>query len=126
MRFVNQPEPRVHIPAPHNHSVECTAVLFDLQGPSRAAWCVTRRLAPNQYGVAEFDLVAVMEHTVDFSLGIGAVSVREVERTAAFHHRHVAIHHHVFRSRLPDHSGAAGVVIPMSVADQQDPSVAGI
>ncbi len=124
LRFVDQPETGVHIPAPHDHRVERLAALFDLHRPGGATARVAGGFVRNQHGTAQLDLVSIVEHAVDFGLRIGAFAVGEVRRAAAFHDGHVTLHHHVFRTGLLDDARAAGVVIGMRVTDQQDLDVA--
>ena len=82
-----------------------------------------RGLVGGEHRAAEAHLIAVVQHPIDLGGGVAAVGIEKILRPAALYHRHVAVHDHVFSTGLPDQLGAAGDMIPMGMADQQDPDV---
>jgi hypothetical protein len=81
----------------------------------------------DQHGVTELDLVAVMQHTIDFRRRIQRacrMAVLKVGFATGFNHAHISVHHHVLGAGVFLDRCARPVVIPVSVTDEQDLDIA--
>src|SRR5262249_38330765 len=97
--------------------------VFRLHGPGGAAAGVTVGLVRDKRSATQGDLLAIVEHAIDFCrriqiLGDGAIV--EVLFAAGFDDRDICVHHHVFRPGQLLDPCATSAVVKMRVADQKN------
>jgi len=63
-------------------------------------------------------------HAVDPGGWVALVGVLEVLCPAGLHDGHIIVHDHVLRAGMPFQLGAAGIMVPVGMTDQQHPNVA--
>ena len=123
----NQLVARIDVRTSDDHRVVRLATIADCERPGRAALRVAWSEVRDQHDVAELYLVPIVQYAIDAHRRVShgrVVAVLEVGAAARFDHGDVSVHDHVARARELLQHGAAGVMIPVRVADQQDLHVA--
>ena len=85
-----------------------------------------RRAACHQHGVSQLHLLAILQAVVHLGrreLRVVPFAHARFRRTTPLHHIGVLIHHIIFRTRELEDFRAAGAVIRMRMADEQDSDV---
>ena len=123
---VHQSEAGVYIPAPDDNDVKGFAVVLLAQCPRRASPRMSRGFVRDENRTPEPHFVPVVKDPVDFRRRIPTSrspdrrTVGKILSAAALDHGHITIHHHVLGMGQAQHLGAAGVVVEVRVAYQQD------
>ena len=121
--IVHQLVSGIHIGTAHDHHVVTLAGIAGLQRPGGASLGVSRRKMRGKHRAAQPYFVAVVKNAIDFGRRIKIlrlVPILEIGLASRFHYRDVAVHHHVLRPGELLDLLAAGVVVPMGMANEQD------
>ena len=118
---VDEADAGIDVPAANDDGLQGTAVVGDLQGPRGAAPGVAWGFMRDEDGAAEMNCVAIVQDAIDPGGWVeSAVAVGEVCATARFYDGYVCVHHHVAGAGEVLDCGAAGGVVDVGVADEQD------
>jgi hypothetical protein len=113
----------VDIGTANDHHVVGFAALGHLRGPRGAAFCMAGSEVRDEDCTAKLHFVAIVQHAIDFGWRIKkfrTVAVLKIGLATGFDHGHVGVHDHVACAGQRLDLGAAGIVIPVRVADQQN------
>jgi hypothetical protein len=78
----------------------------------------------DQDRIAEAHLISIVEHTSDLCRRIRRIGVRKVLLPTALDDGNIPVHDHIFCAGQPQNLRAAGVVVPVGMADEQNPDIA--
>ncbi len=113
----------IHVGAADDDDVQDATVLFLVHRPGRCAFGVARSEVRGENRAAEAHRVAVVQHAVDVSgreLHGMIRAVLKIGFAAGLDDRDVGIHDGIFGASEADDLGAAGAVVVVRMADEQN------
>ena len=120
---IDEAKSGIDVPAADDDDVDELALVGSAEGPGGASAGVAWSFVRDQHDAAQLDAIAIVEDAIDMGGRIEVVGIEEVLCAAAFDNGNVGVHDHVFRVGHAQDGGAARVVIPVGVADEQDADV---
>ena len=113
----------IHVGTADYHDVINSCAVLHLHGPRGAAFGVAGSEMGDEGRAAENHFIAIAKDAIDFGGRIkvgGIVAIVKIGAAAGFDDRDIASHDHVAGAGQFFDLGAAGIVVPMGVADEQN------
>src|SRR6185369_5872247 len=77
----------------------------------------------NQHGISKSHFIAIVQDAVDFSwlvVGVSISPILKISLAAGLNNIDISIHHVIFRTGQFFHQRAAGAVVPVRMADEEN------